>query len=102
MDKQIGEKNAGIMSSESGKERISILEGAVWFEREEANMLTPAEIAKCYRITTRTVLNWIRVNELKAIKVGKQWRINREDWNIFQSKCQEALMSTRKTMGKTR
>lgn len=41
-------------------------------------LLTVQEVAKILKVTTRTVYNLIARGELKATKVGGQYRISRE------------------------
>ncbi len=36
---------------------------------------TCEEIAKMFRVTPRTVYNWIRSGKLPAIKIGRDYRI---------------------------
>jgi len=42
-------------------------------------VLTMAEVAQLLRITTRTVHRLLDRGELKARKVGREWRFLRED-----------------------
>jgi excisionase family DNA binding protein len=41
--------------------------------------LTPEEVADLLRVSRRTVYNWLRAGELPALRIGKTWRIRRED-----------------------
>jgi excisionase family DNA binding protein len=41
-------------------------------------MLTTEEVAKWLGIAPRTVCTWAECGALPAIKVGRQWRFNRE------------------------
>ncbi len=41
--------------------------------------LTPEEVADLLRVSRRTVYNWLRAGQLPAIRIGKVWRIRRED-----------------------
>lgn len=43
------------------------------------DVLTPDEVAKPLRITSSTVINAIKKGKLKAIKVGRLWRIQKLD-----------------------
>lgn len=76
------------------------LDGVEWFSNDLPQMLTPMEIAESYRITTRTVANWIKSGELAAIKVGKVWRIYKKDFQNFLQRCNESLNLTDISMGK--
>lgn len=42
-------------------------------------LYTPEEVADMLRVTRRTVYEWIRSGQLKAVKVGRQWRITEDD-----------------------
>lgn len=41
--------------------------------------LTPEEVAELLRLTRRTAYNWLRSGQLAALRIGKVWRIRRED-----------------------
>ena len=43
---------------------------------QEEKYFTPAEIAEKYRVTIHTVWGWIRTRQLRAVKVGKFYRIS--------------------------
>jgi len=42
-------------------------------------LLTPEEVADLLRVSRRTVYNWFRSGQLPAMRIGKVWRIRRED-----------------------
>lgn len=42
-------------------------------------MWTTAQVATAYQVTTETVRNWIERGELKAVKLGNEWRIPNSD-----------------------
>ena len=42
-------------------------------------LLTPAEVAEYLRISRRTVVRWVREGRLRAVRVGRQWRIPAEE-----------------------
>lgn len=42
-----------------------------------------ADVADYFRVSTKTVLRWIAAGHLSAFKLGRQWRISREDLKIF-------------------
>jgi excisionase family DNA binding protein len=50
---------------------------------QEEKYFTPAEIAEKFRVTTRTVWEWIRTGQLRAVKVGKYYRISEAALNEF-------------------
>lgn len=37
----------------------------------EESFLTPKDVARRYKVTTRTVLNWVERGEVPAIRIGK-------------------------------
>lgn len=46
-------------------------------------MLTPNEVAELLRVPTKTVWRWCRNKTLPAIKIGKYWRIPRDELTAF-------------------
>ena len=42
---------------------------------ENMKLYTPNEAAEFLRISRRSVYNYIKAGQLKAAKIGKQWRI---------------------------
>ncbi len=44
----------------------------------EESFLTPKDVARRYKVTTRTVLNWVERKEVPAIRIGKviRFRLN--------------------------
>jgi excisionase family DNA binding protein len=51
--------------------------------RQEERYYTPPELAAQYRITRQAIWNWIRQGRLKAIRLGRAYRINETDWMEF-------------------
>jgi excisionase family DNA binding protein len=45
--------------------------------------LSVEEIAQTLKMDVETVRNWIRRKQLKAYKFGRDYRIRREDFDIF-------------------
>lgn len=45
--------------------------------------MTVAEVAEELRVDQRTIRNWIRDGRLVAIRVGRQWRIERSEYDRF-------------------
>jgi excisionase family DNA binding protein len=45
----------------------------------EERLLTTKEVSKWLGIASRTLCTWAECNELRAIKVGRQWRFRRAD-----------------------
>ncbi|TVP95176.1 MAG: DNA-binding protein [Acholeplasmatales bacterium] len=57
----------------------------------ELKLYTIEEVTKILKVTQRTVYNYIKSGELKAIKVGKNWRVKHKDLEQFLAhKTQEA------------
>lgn len=53
---------------------------------ENIKLYTSEEIRDILKITQRTLYNYIKNGSLKAIKVGKYWRIRYEDLQDFLNK----------------
>lgn len=41
------------------------------------------EVAKMLKVAYLTVYRWIQTGKLRAVKAGKQYRIKKEDLDIF-------------------
>ena len=52
-------------------------------ETQELKLYTVEEVTQILKVTQRTVYNFIKYDELKAIKVGKYWRIKHSDLQEF-------------------
>jgi excisionase family DNA binding protein len=50
---------------------------------EEDRYWTPEEIAERLKLNVRTVVRWITSKRLKAIRVGKQWRVPDSEIRAF-------------------
>ena len=46
---------------------------------DKDEMLTPREVAEYLRVPIETVWHWCREGTLPAVKIGKYWRIPREE-----------------------
>jgi excisionase family DNA binding protein len=46
---------------------------------EEATFLTTEEVLAYLKVTSRTIYRLIRIGELPAVRIGRQWRIRRTD-----------------------
>lgn len=44
-------------------------------EKKSENVYSLSELIDILQVTRRTLLNYIRLRELKAFKVGNQWRV---------------------------
>ncbi len=49
----------------------------------DIRLYTIDEVAKTLKVTQRTIYNYIKSGTLKAIKIGKHWRIRHEDLELF-------------------
>ena len=49
----------------------------------ENEMLTPEEVAQYLKVTVETVWRWCRTEKLPAVKIGKYWRIPRNELDEF-------------------
>ena len=48
--------------------------------------LTPQEVSDLLQVSVYTVRRWIKQGELPAYKVGRLWRINKNDLNRWLSR----------------
>jgi excisionase family DNA binding protein len=46
-------------------------------------LFTVHEIAMALRVSPATVLRRIRAGELKAIRVGREWRVAKSEWSAY-------------------
>lgn len=53
---------------------------------EDFKLYTIEEITAILKVTQRTVYNYIKGGQLKAIKIGKYWRIKHTDLQNFIDK----------------
>ncbi len=51
---------------------------------------TCEEVAKTFRVTLRTVYNWIYSGRLPAIKIGRDYRITDDDIRQFEANGRKA------------
>jgi excisionase family DNA binding protein len=57
--------------------------------------LTVPEVAKRLKVHPKTILGWIRRGELKAVRVGKSWRLLEPDVVAFIEASTEAERAER-------
>ena len=50
---------------------------------DRARFLTVAEVADLLRVSAMTVYRLIEAGELRALRVGKSFRINEDDLDLF-------------------
>ncbi len=46
------------------------------------------ELAEKLRVSTMTIYRYIKAKKVKAYKIGKEFRIDQEEFNNFLKKCQ--------------
>jgi excisionase family DNA binding protein len=50
---------------------------------KKGDLLTVEEAADILRVSPKTVREWMRKDQLASLRVGKQWRILRQDLESF-------------------
>ena len=50
------------------------------------DLLTPREVAEVMRVSTMTVYRLIKSGELRAVRVGKSYRLREDDIDAYLSK----------------
>ncbi|NLX50341.1 MAG: helix-turn-helix domain-containing protein [Methanospirillum sp.] len=58
-------------------------DGRIWGEIITEPLLTVAQVAATLQIREKLVRNHIKEKRLKAVKIGKYWRIKPEDLHAF-------------------
>jgi len=43
--------------------------------------LTTADVLSCLKVDPRTIYRLIKIGELPAVRIGRQWRFRRDDLN---------------------
>ncbi len=51
--------------------------------KAEIQLLTAAQVAEQLQLHERTVTSWLRQGYLRGFKLGKEWRVSREDLRSF-------------------
>jgi excisionase family DNA binding protein len=52
---------------------------------QDITLYTLAEVAEILRVTRRTLYAYIKEGKLKAVKIGKYWRVSEADLREFIS-----------------
>lgn len=52
------------------------------------NFYTAEELAKELKVNIMTIYRYIKAKKLKAYKIGKEFRIDKQEFNKFLIKCQ--------------
>lgn len=50
---------------------------------EEFTLYTIERISEILKVTKRTIYNYIKSGDLKAVKIGKYWRVKHSDLEEF-------------------
>lgn len=61
--------------------------GVLMTERE---YLTPSEVATQLRVSTDTVMRWLRTGQLQGEKAGKQWRVSTDTLQAYMKRTRAA------------
>ncbi len=59
-------------------------------DRDLPKFLTTEEVLSCLKVTPRTVYRLIRAGELPAVRVGRQWRFRKGDFETWLATHQAA------------
>ena len=54
--------------------------------QEQDNFYTAEELAKELKVNIMTIYRYIKAKKLKAYKIGKEFRIDKEEFNKFLNK----------------
>lgn len=55
----------------------------------ENEMLTPQEVADYLKVSVETIWRWCRNDTLPAVKIGKYWRIPRDEFeSVIETETQ--------------
>ncbi len=63
--------------------------------REGLELYTPEEAAELLKVTRRTMYSYLRGGAIRSAKLGRVWRIARQDIEAFLSSGREAAESAR-------
>jgi excisionase family DNA binding protein len=61
------------------------------------SLLNTSQVAAWLGISTRTACLWAECSELPAIKIGRQWRFQREAVQEWLDRCRPSLMPKTET-----
>lgn len=50
---------------------------------EDQNIYTTEQVAKILHVTEPTIRKWISAKKLKAFRLGREWRIERNELEAF-------------------
>ncbi|NCB25780.1 MAG: DNA-binding protein [Bacteroidia bacterium] len=55
----------------------------------EIKVYTLSEVAEILHLTRRTVYSYVKSKKIKAVKIGRQWRVSQEAMREFVDKGTE-------------
>lgn len=55
----------------------------------EIKIYTLSEVAEILHLTRRTVYSYVKSKKIKAVKIGRQWRVSQEAMREFVDKGTE-------------
>ncbi len=55
--------------------------------RRREPLFTIPEVARMFQVSTKTVRRWIDTGELRAHRLGRQWRIGTSEVERFLNAC---------------
>lgn len=58
--------------------------------REPIRVYTLDEVAEVLKITRRTLYTYVKAGKLKAVKIGREWRVSEDALQDFLNKGTEA------------
>ena len=63
-------------------------------------LLTVTQVAEEFQVTTQTIRNWIDGGALPAAKIGRAFRVNREDVDelLARARADSASLATRRDL----
>jgi excisionase family DNA binding protein len=65
-----------------------------------APLLTVNQVAEEFQVTTQTIRNWIDGGALSAVKIGRSFRVRREDVDrmLARAQAQSGSLATRRDL----
>jgi excisionase family DNA binding protein len=64
----------------NGEKQVTIQDNHIL---EKTEFLTPEEVAKILRVNVLTIYSYIRNSDLNAVRLGRNYRIGKEDFAAF-------------------
>jgi len=52
-------------------------------KEQDIEVYTPEEIAEKLRVDPATVRRWLREGQVRGLKLGRQWRIEKAEYEAF-------------------